>query len=113
LTRNSDFESTIEEIEKQYGIGPYARKQQQEEEMVVESYNRQKTPEELFYEEKQEWFFHDSSWYWRDLPGYDGEGCVNGVCVAGCKYYIADIDEPLRIKLKMESEGKEENSRYY
>jgi hypothetical protein len=57
LTRNSDFESTIEEIEKQYGIGPYARKQQQEEEMVVESYNRQKPLRNCFMKKSKNGYF--------------------------------------------------------
>jgi hypothetical protein len=45
------------------------------------------TPEERYQQLKEEWYFHDSSWYMRHDNGYDGYGCNNGVCVPECRYY--------------------------
>ena len=33
------------------------------------------SPEEDYQEGKANWYFHESSWYMRELNGYDGYGC--------------------------------------
>jgi hypothetical protein len=63
-------------------------------------------PDQLFREEKENWFFHDSSYYMRNEEGgYDGRGCYNGIWSPACEYYIAEIDEELRAKLKRQLEN--------
>ena len=40
--------------------------------------------------QKQSWFFHELSWYWRglDATGYDGQGCNQFTgCVQECRFY--------------------------
>jgi hypothetical protein len=37
--------------------------------------------------EKQHWYWHESSWYWRGVNGYDGYGCNNGKCIPECRFY--------------------------
>lgn len=63
------------------------------------------SPAQLFKEGKEEWFFRPSSYYMRDIEEYDGEGCYNGICSPVCEYYIAEIDEELRSKLKRQLEN--------
>lgn len=63
------------------------------------------SPAQLFKEGKEEWFFRPSSYYMRDIEEYDGEGCYNGICSPVCEYYIAEIDEELRAKLKRQLEN--------
>ena len=41
----------------------------------------------------------------RNIEEYDGEGCYNGICSSVCEYYIAEIDEDLRAKLKRQLEN--------
>jgi len=45
------------------------------------------SPEDRYQDKKQQWFFHESSYYMRGLGGYDGYGCYNGKCIPDCKYY--------------------------
>jgi hypothetical protein len=59
----------------------------------------EKSPAQIFLEDKEEWWFHDSNYYMRDVEEYDGVGCYNGICVPGCQYYIEAIDEEERRKL--------------
>jgi hypothetical protein len=40
--------------------------------------------------QKQSWFFHELSWYWRglDATGYDGQGCNQFTgCVQECRFF--------------------------
>jgi hypothetical protein len=46
--------------------------------------------EQRYHDKKYNWFFHESSWYWRglDATGYDGQGCNQFTgCVPECRYY--------------------------
>ena len=63
------------------------------------------TPEELFSEAKENWFFHPSSYYMIDEEaGYQGTGCYNEICVPGCPYYVEEIDEGARAELKRQEQ---------
>ena len=40
--------------------------------------------------QKQRWFFHELSWYWRglDATGYEGQGCNQFTdCIPECRFY--------------------------
>lgn len=71
-------------------------------------------PEERYQDQKQNWFFHDTSYSKRGLEAYDGKGC-NGFtgCVPECTFYantgvIEDekvIDEHNRIVESLRQEN--------
>ena len=44
-------------------------------------------PEARYQREKEQWFFHESSWYMRHDNGYDGQGCNNGEYIGECRHY--------------------------
>jgi hypothetical protein len=44
-------------------------------------------PEQRYQREKAHWYWHESSWYWRGVNGYDGHGCNDGKCISECRYY--------------------------
>jgi hypothetical protein len=49
------------------------------------------TPEQRYQDKKEDWFFHESSWYSRglDATGYDGQGCNQFTgCVPECMFYL-------------------------
>jgi len=43
-------------------------------------------PEARYQREKEQWFFHESSWYMRHDNGYD-DGCNNGEYIGECRHY--------------------------
>jgi hypothetical protein len=50
----------------------------------LDYYKRKKlevSPEQRYQRKKEQWYFHESSWYMSGVNGYDGYGCNNGVCV--------------------------------
>jgi hypothetical protein len=49
--------------------------------------NLRMPPEERYQCKKQHWYWHESSWYWRGVNGYDGYGCNNGKCIPECRFY--------------------------
>jgi hypothetical protein len=44
-------------------------------------------PEKRYQCEKEQWYWHELSWYWRGVNGYDGYGCNNGKCISECRFY--------------------------
>lgn len=49
---------------------------------------RKPSAEERYQMFKENWFFHDSSWYMRGLEAYDGHGCNQFTgCVPQCRCY--------------------------
>jgi len=73
LGRRPTYEEVVNEItEEEWNY--YKRK------------NLEVPPEQRYQNQKEEWFFHESSWYYRGEERYDGHGC-NGVCVPECRYY--------------------------
>lgn len=45
-------------------------------------------PEQRYQDKREEWFSHESSWYWRGANGYDGRGCNQFTgCVLECRFY--------------------------
>jgi hypothetical protein len=48
-------------------------------------------PEQRYQREKEHWYWHESTWYWRqrdkEETGYDGYGCNNGECIPECRFY--------------------------
>jgi hypothetical protein len=49
--------------------------------------NLEVPPEQRYQKQKEHWYFHKSSWYYRGLERDDGYGCNNGICVPECRYY--------------------------
>jgi hypothetical protein len=43
-----------------------------------------------YHEHKEQWIFHRSSYYWRGLNAYDGQGCNGSGCIPECPYYAAE-----------------------
>jgi hypothetical protein len=57
--------------------------------------------EEVFYQTmKEEYYFHDSSWYMRNANGYDGKGCTGDSCIPECEYFKPGLDSELLPLLK-------------
>jgi hypothetical protein len=52
--------------------------------------NLEVPPEVRYQTQKKAWHFHKSCWYMRHDNGYDGYGCINGVCVPECRFYPED-----------------------
>jgi hypothetical protein len=45
------------------------------------------SPEDRYQDRKEQWYFHDSSYYMRGVGGYDGHGCTSTRCIPECRYY--------------------------
>jgi hypothetical protein len=54
----------------------------EEEEEYYRRKRHEADPAVRYQQDKEEWWFQPSSWYMRDLDGYDGKGCNNGVMCA-------------------------------
>ena len=50
-------------------------------------YGLKRKPEERYQRQKQHWYWHESSWYWRGVNGYDVYGCNDGKCIPICRFY--------------------------
>ena len=74
LGRRPTYEEEIKEITKEEW-DYYKRK------------NLEVPPEQRYQKQKEHWYFHKSSWYYREEEGYDGHGCNDGVCVPECRFY--------------------------
>lgn len=73
--------------------------------------------EQRYQREKAHWYWHESSWSWRQRDkketGYDGYGC-NGQCIPECRYYheygrIED-EEVIEKHKKLVERHRQENS---
>ena len=65
------------------------------------------SPEQRYQQKKENWLFHDSSYYARGLEAYDGFGCNQFTdCVPECRYYpkLGSIEDEEVIKEHRELE---------
>jgi hypothetical protein len=87
----------------------------QEEEEYYRQKRREADPAVRYQQDKEEWWFHPSSWYMRDVDGYDGKGCNDGVCVPECRYFAptgrVEFEEVQRELQKYEEEKKTEEEK--
>jgi hypothetical protein len=69
-----------------------------------------KLARELYEDHRQHWYWHKSSWYTREVNGYDGQGC-NGFtgCVPECPYADGRIDPPELERITNEIKQRDAN----
>jgi hypothetical protein len=86
----------------------------EEEEEYYRRKRHEADPAVRYQQDKEEWWFHPSSWYMRDVDGFDGKGCNNGVCVPECRYFaptgrleFEEVEAELQ-KYKEEKKAKKE-----